>query len=211
MGKKAKRAAQLAKAEHEATAAAAQARHTPVVAALGAVGDLADQPPLFLLSAAALALGLATRRPRLVRTGARMLVAEAVATGLKTIVKRSVDRARPARALDGDGPELGRGRGAGDTAFNSLPSGHTAGAVAVAQAIAHGSPGAATPVRLAAGAVGAIQLPRGKHYLSDVAVGAAIGWLAERIAGAAVAAAERAWARRRTGEVAEAEAEAHPS
>ena len=210
MGKKANKAKVLARVEHEATAVAASARHTPVVAALGAVGEVADQPPLLLISAGTLVLGLAARRPQLVRTGARMLVAELVATGLKTVVKRSVDRARPAQALDGDGPELGSGRGGDDTAFNSLPSGHTAGAVAVAQAIAHGSPGAATPVRVAAGAVAAIQLPHGKHYLSDVAVGAAIGWLAERIAGRAVEAAERAWVRRNASDPV-AEAEAHPS
>jgi membrane-associated phospholipid phosphatase len=211
MSKKAKKAAgRLARAEHEATAAAAKARHRAPVAALGAVGELADQPPLFLMSAATLALGLVTRRPTLVRTGARMLVAEAVATGLKTLIKRSVDRARPAHALEGAGPHVGKGRGATDTAYNSLPSGHTAGAVAVGQAVAHENPAAAVPAKLAAAAVGAIQLPHGKHYLSDVAIGAAIGWLAERVAGLAVHAAERAWVRHAPVDPL-AEAEAHPS
>lgn len=211
MGKSAKTTAKrLAKAEHEATAAVAKARAAKPVALLGAAGELADQPPLFVMSAGTLALGLATRRPQLVRTGARMLVAEAVATGLKTLVKRSVDRARPAHALGGADPEPGRGRGAKDTAFNSFPSGHTAGAVAVGQAVAHESPAAAVPAKLAAAAVGAIQLPHGKHYLSDVAIGAAIGWLAERVAGMAVDAAERAWTRHAPVDPI-AEAEAHPS
>ena len=78
------------------------------------------------------------------------------------------------------------------------------------QAAAREHPAAALPVRLAAGAVGAVQLPRGKHYLSDVAIGAAIGWIAERVAGAAIAAGERAWTRRRAADPL-AEAEAHPS
>ena len=207
---KAKKAAKtLARAEHHVTAGAAKARDAAPVAALGTLGELADQPPLFALSAGTLALGLVLRRPQLVRTGARMLVAEAVATGLKTIVKSSVDRARPARALDDGAPHVGRGKGAKDTAYNSLPSGHTAGAVAVAQAAAHENPAAALPVKLAAGAVGAVQLPHGKHYLSDVAIGAAIGWVAERVAGVAIAAAERAWERRAVDPL--TEAEAHPS
>lgn len=210
MGKKAA-AKKLARAEHDATASVAKARDTAPVAALGKVGDLADQPPLLLLSCATVAFGLLTRRSALVRTGVRMLVAEVVATGLKTVVKRSIDRARPAKALESGDPELGHGRGSGDTAYNSFPSGHTAGAVAVAQAVAHEQSGAALPARLAAVGAGAIQLPRGKHYLSDVAAGAAIGWLAERIAGAAIAGAERAWARRGGERDALVEAEAHPS
>lgn len=210
MGKKAA-AKKLARAEHEATASVAKARDTAPVAVLGKVGDLADQPPLLLLSLGTVAFGLVTRRSALVRTGARMLVAEVVATGLKTVVKRSVDRARPAKALESGNAELGSGRGGDDTAYNSFPSGHTAGAVAVAQAIAHEQSGVALPVRLAAGAAGAIQLPSGKHYFSDVAAGAAIGWIAERIAGAAIAAAERAWIRSRGDQDALIEAEAHPS
>jgi membrane-associated phospholipid phosphatase len=210
-GRKTKQAATaVADAEHRITGKAAEQRDAPVVAALGKAGEIADQPPLFALAAGTLALGLVLRRPQLTRTGARMLVAEAVATGIKTVVKRSVDRTRPAKALRGGGHQVGHGRGARDSDFNSFPSGHTAGAVAVGQAAAHGSPAVALPAKLAAAGIGAVQLPRGKHYLSDVAVGAAIGWVAERIAGAAVDAAERAWTRRRIGDPL-AEAEAHPS
>lgn len=203
----------LALAEHEMTAKAAEARDTAPIAVLGKAAEIADQPPLFVLAIGTLALGMMMRRPELARTGVRMFAAEAVATGLKTIVKRSVDRTRPAAALE-SGPELGHGRGAADTTFNSFPSGHTAGAVAVTQAIAHELPAAALPAHLAAAAVGAVQLPRGKHYLSDVAAGAAIGWLGERIAGVALKAAERGWATWQSGrDEAEPieEAEAHPS
>lgn len=212
-GKRAKKAAsRLAKAEHEATVAVAEARTRKPIAVLGRVGELADQPPLFALALGTLAVGAVTRRRDLVRTGARMLAAEAVATGLKSLLKRSVDRARPAHALDSGGdPKPRKGSGAKRTALNSFPSGHTAGAVAVGQAIAHEQPGGAVPARAAAGLVGAVQLPHGKHYLSDVAVGAAIGWLAERVAGWAVEAVERAWERTPATASPEAEAEAHPS
>jgi len=210
-GKKAKRAAE---AEHKATREAAKLRNNPIVAAVGAASEVADQPPLVALGLGTLALGALLRRPALARSGARMLAAHAIATGVKTLLKRGVDRTRPARALKDGRHRLTKGRGGGDTDFNSFPSGHTAGAVTVAEAVARDNPRAATPARLAAGAIGAMQLPRGAHYLSDVAVGAAIGWLSERIASAALAAGERAFVQMRANRVeaiAEDEAEAHPS
>jgi membrane-associated phospholipid phosphatase len=105
---------------------------------------------------------------------------------------------------------LKKGSGTKDTDRNAFPSGHTAGAVAVAQAVAHEAPGAAGSLRLAAGAAGALQVPRGAHYLTDVIAGAAVGWLAERIAGVAMKRVEGV----RTAVVqrrAEEEAAAHPS
>lgn len=210
MGKKAKK---LAQAEHDASAGLAEHRDHPLVKIPGALSEAADQPPLTVLAAGTLVAGLVLRQRALVRTGVRMLAAHAISTGIKSVVKGSVDRTRPARALKG-GHRIGKGHGSDDTGLNSFPSGHTAGAVAAAQALATGIPGAALPARLLAGAVGAVQLPRGKHYLSDVAAGAAIGWVAERIADAAIGAGERAVERLRTGRrhaAAVAETEAHPS
>lgn len=206
--KKAKRAAD---AEDKATRTAAKLRDNRVVAAMGSASEVADQPPLVALGLGTLALGAVLRQPTLARSGARMLAAHAIATGVKTLLKHGVDRTRPARALADGRHRLAKGRGSGDTDFNSFPSGHTAGAIAVAEAVARDNPRAATPARLAAGAIGAMQLPRGAHYLSDVAVGAAIGWLSERIASAALAAGERAFARMRADRGEAAEAEAHPS
>jgi membrane-associated phospholipid phosphatase len=214
MGKKKKKAKQAADAEHALVGAVAEsARHKPV-ALLGKASEIADQPPLVAISLATIAVGAVLRRRDVARTGTRMLLAHAIATAGKTVLKRSIDRSRPARALAEGKHETGSGKGASDTSFNSFPSGHTAGAVSVAEAIAHTAPGLAAPARGSAAAVAAIQLPRGAHYPSDVAVGAVIGWLAERLAGMLVNAGERAIDRqlaKRADPEGLAEAEAHPS
>jgi undecaprenyl-diphosphatase len=146
----------------------------------GKASELADQPPLIALSIATLAGGLALRHGAVARAGARMLASHLLATGAKTVLKSVIDRTRPARAVR-QGYRLEKGDGAGDPSLNSFPSGHTAGAVAVAEAIAAELPGGALPARLAAAGVGLVQPHRGKHYLSDVAAGAVIGWVSARI------------------------------
>jgi hypothetical protein len=209
-----KHAKRAAHAEHAATKKAAKKHDTPPVRALNTAAEVADQPPLIAVSLATIALGAVLRRPTVLRAGSRMLASHLLATGVKTVFKRSIDRTRPARALADGAHRVGKATGSKDTDLNSFPSGHTAGAVAVAQAVAADLPGAAAPARLAAGAVGAAQLPAGKHYLTDVAAGAAIGWLSEKIASIAVDAADRGLRhvrRRRSDAAAEAEAEAHPS
>lgn len=180
----------------------------PVVKALSPVAKATDEPPLLMLGLATLAAGAVMRRPALARGGARIVASHLVATGLKTVLKSSVDRVRPNVA--GDAPHIGKGHGTHDTDRNAFPSGHTAGAVAVAQAIGQESPAAATPARVAAGAAGALQVARGAHYVTDVAAGAAIGWLSERLARWAIGTVER-YAEARQVARAEAEAEAHPS
>lgn len=214
MGKKKKKAAQAAEAEHAFVGEVAEfARHQPV-AVLGKASEIADQPPLIALSIATIATGAVLRRRDVARAGTRMLLAHALATAGKAALKRSIDRSRPARALADGKAKIGTGRGGSDTEFNSFPSGHTAGAVSVAEAVAHTIPSLATTARGSAAAVAAIQLPRGAHYPTDVVVGAAIGWVAERIAGVIVEAGERAIDRRFTAQTdgdALAEAEAHPS
>ncbi|WP_315761166.1 phosphatase PAP2 family protein [Sphingomonas sp. Y38-1Y] len=164
------------------TRALAHQRHRPEVKAAGKASEVADQPPLIALSAAVLVAGLAARQPAVARTGLRMLAAHALATGIKTAIKRSIDRTRPDHAIEnGYRAEAG---GSARHELSSFPSGHTAGAVAVAEAIAREVPAAATPVRLLALAVALVQLPRCKHFVSDVVVGAAIGWVGERGASA---------------------------
>lgn len=208
MSKK-KQAKKLADKEHDQTGKIAGLRDTPVVKALSPISEAADQPPLLALGAGTLAVGAMLRNPALTRTGARMLASHLVATGLKTVLKAGVDRTRPSVAKE-RGHHVGKGSGSDDTDVNAFPSGHTAGAVAVAQAVAHEAPAAATPVRALAGTVAALQLPRGAHYISDVVAGAAVGWIGERIAGIAARAIEKL-AEDRTVRQAEEEAEAHPS
>ncbi len=171
------------------THALAERRDDPAIEGAGEVSEVADQPPLIVLSLGVLAGGLLLKSPKLARTGARMLAAHLLATGLKTAVKRQVDRTRPDHALS-TGYRMARG--SSDThELSSFPSGHTAGAVAVAQAIAREAPVIGLPARLLATSVAIVQVPRAKHYVSDVLVGVAIGWIGERIASVAIDAIDR--------------------
>ncbi len=183
---KAKKAVRKAvQADETATHAAARHDDGPLVRAAGMASEVADQPPLIALSAATFLVGAVLRRPAVMRSGVRMLASHLIATGTKSVLKNAIDRTRPARALK-TGQRVGKGSGAADSSLNSFPSGHTAGAVAVAQAVATESTAAGLPLQAAAIGVAALQPSRGKHYLSDVIAGAAIGWVAERAARAAL-------------------------
>lgn len=177
-------AAEGANAVEQADVAIAQEagkyRERPVIRALGGLSELADQPPLITICALTLTAGLVTRRPRLALAGARMLSSHLVATGIKAVVKRSVDRTRPHLLVEENRYERGKGRrNEGD--YNSFPSGHTAGAVAVARAVAREYPQAAPAAGVLAATVALVQIPRCAHYLSDITAGAAIGWAAEAL------------------------------
>jgi membrane-associated phospholipid phosphatase len=146
--------------------------------AVGAIGNAADQPPLLLLSAAMLVAGRQTGDRRLRRAGERMLLAHLLATAAKTWGKNNVDRSRPDELMEKGRYRMRRGRSR-DKALQSFPSGHTAGAVAVARAFAREYPEWATPAYLAAGLLGALQLPRLAHFPTDIFAGAAVGIAAE--------------------------------
>ncbi|SOB80060.1 PAP2 superfamily protein [Sphingomonas guangdongensis] len=174
---------------------AAAERQSGPMRVLAAVNELSDQPPLIALSAATLAAGLVLRRPALTRGGARMLASHLLATAIKTAVKRSVDRTRPHSVDDGYDYRLEKG-GSRSHHYSSFPSGHTAGAVAVARAAARTWPAHAPAAAVSATAVGAMQLPIGKHYAGDVIAGALIGYAAEAAVGAIEAAVLPAMTRR---------------
>jgi len=182
-GKAKKAAKAVAKQDVQGTHRATRSHDGPVLRAAGKASELADQPPLIALSTATMVAGALLRHPAVLRAGTRMLASHLIATGIKTVLKNGIDRTRPARAVK-DGHHIGKGNGSGDTSLNSFPSGHTAGAVAVAQAVAHESTVAGLPLQAAAIGVAALQPSRGKHYVSDVVAGAAIGWASERVAGA---------------------------
>lgn len=172
----------IARADRDATHKAARHHDEPAVRVAGTLAEVADQPPLIVLSVATALIGLATGRREMVKGGVRMLAAHALATAAKTAIKRSVDRTRPKKALkDGHRFEPGHSH---DHDLNSFPSGHLAGAVAVSRAAAHAMPGTGGPAGLATGAVAAAQMPAGNHYLSDMVAGAAIGWAAEALVAA---------------------------
>lgn len=206
-----KKMRKVAEREHELSRHVTRLAESAPVRALTPLAQATDEPPLLVLGLSTLAVGAVLRQPVVVRSGARMVASHLVATGLKTLVKAGVDRRRP-NAAQKTGPSLTKGSGTDDKSQNAFPSGHAAGAVAVAQAVAHEAPALGGPARWVAGAAGALQVPRGAHYASDVLAGAAIGWLSERIAGWAIARFDDAVAKRPVARLsAEAEAEAHPS
>ena len=151
----------------------------------GPFREIGDQPPMTAASVTVLACGLAFRDRRMARAGVRMLAALGLATLVKSAVKNNVDRTRPGEVMKNGRYRLARG-GSKDKALRSMPSGHSAGASAVFRAAARDYPSATTPLMGAAGAIAAAQLPTRNHFVSDIAVGIAIGLVSEWIASAAV-------------------------
>ncbi len=135
--------------------------------------EIGDQPPLVAISLGVIVAGLVGGHDRLRRTGFRMLTAHSLSTIAKLAGKDRIDRTRPG-ALNEKSYRLTKG-GSRDGRLRSMPSGHSAGIVAIAGAIAADYPRAFVPVAAASVAVGAAQLPSRNHYLSDVVVGAGIG------------------------------------
>lgn len=183
MGEIKQAAKAVAKADRDVTHKAAEHRDKPVVKATGFLAEIGDQPQLVVTSIGTVVIGLISRRPDVIRGGVRMLAAHAAATFVKSAIKSSIDRTRPETAI-----EHGKARfepGESDAhEQTSFPSGHTAGAVAVARAISRDVDGAGAPAALISSAVAAAQPVNGKHYLSDLVVGAAVGWVAEALVSA---------------------------
>lgn len=152
---------------------------------LGPFREIGDQPPMTAASATILACGLAFRDRRMTRAGVRMLAALGLATLLKGAIKNNIDRTRPGEVIKNGRYRLERGDSK-DGSLRSFPSGHSAGAAAVFRAAARDYPSASTPLMGAAGAIAAAQLPTRNHFVSDIAVGFAIGLVSEWIASAAV-------------------------
>ena len=156
----------------------APARRNPLVKAAGRISELADQPPLISICIATMLIGMVARNRRMTRAGATMLAAELLATQVKTSVKDRVDRTRPEAVDDGRDYKMQPG-GSQESDDSSFPSGHTAGAVTVARAFARVYPEHRLAAYGTAAGVALIQIPRSKHYLSDLAAGAVVGIAAE--------------------------------
>lgn len=112
------------------------------------------------------------RSEKLRRIVFTMIVAGATAGALAQILKSLVDRARP---------ELWLGSAAfGDETSSSFPSGHTAGAFALAASVwLHAESRSARLFALAAAsAVGLARVAAFRHWPSDVVVSAILGWFA---------------------------------
>lgn len=176
MGKRSK----AEKADIAAAEAASPLRRNPAIRALGWASEIADQPQLISLCTATFAAGLILRNRRLANTGARMLASELLATGLKDLIKHRVDRTRPRVLANGGSYRRGKGHHR-DSDLSSFPSGHMAGAVAVSRAFVRDFPRQTPTAYGCAAAIGAIQVPRSKHYPADVAAGAIVGLAAEAV------------------------------
>lgn len=195
--KGARRAGRIERTDVALATAAARHRDKPAIRAARMVVEIADQPPLIALGIATLAVGALLRKPRLLRTGIRMLASEIVATGAKSLIKQHVARTRPNKALK-DGRyahHLDESRERTEGPWSSFPSGHTAGAAAVARAITREYPAAAPYAAAGAAFVGAMQPFIGAHYPSDVAAGAVTGLASEKLVDAAMRAGASARAR----------------
>ena len=171
-------------AEISAVKALAPAFPHPLVRAAGKVGELGDQPPLRLLSLALLGAGLWRRKRRLAEAGARMIVAHQIATVLKSRGKDMVDRTRPEALMNGHGYKMEPGD-SDDHRLRAFPSGHMAGALAVARAAAREFPENRVGFYGLAAIIGALQIPRRAHFPTDVLAGALVGLAAERAVHAA--------------------------
>ncbi|HYG28611.1 MAG TPA: phosphatase PAP2 family protein [Allosphingosinicella sp.] len=200
--------AAAAATEADATAASAMRLYRGLPW-LEPLADLGDQPQLRTLCVAAIAAGLAAGRssgwgPRLARAGLRMLIAHEAATFAKDFVKRRIDRTRP-RSLHRPGqtprPKPGTSTAKEETSF---PSGHSAGAAAVARAFSREFPEHGRAAAGGAGVLALVQVPRCAHYPTDIAAGLAVGLAAE----AAVAAL---WRARPASASEPSEAETEPS
>lgn len=167
----------LEQADVEAAQAAARHRHHPVVKTLGQLSEIADQIPLAIVCGAVIGGGLLSDRRDLMHTGVRMMAAHVLANVVKRRIKNRLRRSRPSEVVEKGRYvfEPGESRGGNETSF---PSGHTAGAVAVARIVATDLPHLALPAAGVAALIGAVQVPRAKHYPLDISAGAALGLLA---------------------------------
>ena len=184
-GKKEKPLAEAAEAVLEADVAVAKAvepyRKALPVRAFGTLSELGDQPQMRTLCAAVIAAGLAGGNVRLARAGAKMLAAHTIATAAKNFVKNRIDRTRPRSRQDRIDAHKLRIGGNHDKEETSFPSGHTAGAVAVARAFVREYPEYAAPAYAAAVAIALAQVPRCAHYPSDIGAGTAVALASEAL------------------------------
>jgi membrane-associated phospholipid phosphatase len=150
---------------------------------------LGDQPELRAVATALMVAGTFADSDRMVRVGARMIIAHEAATAIKDRLKLNIDRTRPRSKSGGSASKPKKGEHKAKE-LSSFPSGHSAGAIAAARAFAREYPDHGTAVTVAAAVIAALQIPRLAHYPSDVVAGLAIGIAAEAATNAAWNAAD---------------------
>lgn len=153
---------------------------SPPVRALDALSKLGDQPELRTIAIGMIFAGTMTESDRLVRAGARMILAHEAATIAKDLAKTKIDRTRPRSAGDRTEkkPKKGNHTAKEKTSF---PSGHSAGAIAAARAFSREFPEYGAAALATAGVIAVAQIPRCAHYPTDVAAGLIIGLALESV------------------------------
>src|SRR3954452_20555225 len=162
---------------------------SPPVRVLDFFSKLGDQPELRLIAGGLMVAGTFAANDRLVRAGARMIIAHEAATLAKDRLKTEIDRTRP-RSASGrkeKKPKKGKHTAKERTSF---PSGHSAGAIAAARAFSREFPEHGAAAMGAASVIAASQIPRCAHYPTDVAAGVLLGLTTEAITAAAWNAAD---------------------
>ena len=174
----ARSASPIERADAHAATYAAQARNHPLIKIAGPLSEAADQPPLIVASSVTFVAGLVLGQPKLARAGARMLASHLLATWIKGLIKDRVDRTRPHLLVDEEEYRMEPGTSE-KSEERSFPSGHTAGILAVTRALSREYPQTGLAGAAVTLAIAGVQVPRGKHYPSDLAAGAVVGWAAE--------------------------------
>ena len=167
----------LERADVAVAKAVAPVSDTPLVKVLGALSEASDQPQMRILCAGMIVAGWVRGDRRLAGAGIRMLAAHSLATGIKTLIKHRIDRTRPTLLVEEGRYDMAPGN-SDEHDESSFPSGHTAGAVAAAMAYARVYPEHRGGAYAIAAAASLMQVPRCKHYPSDIGAGAIIGAVA---------------------------------
>lgn len=152
----------------------------PAVEKITNVGKIADEPPLLVVSGALLAIGIFSKNPKLTRSAGSMILAHGLAIAIKNLGKNNIDRTRPSSTKNGKRYRMEPGSSTSKD-LRSFPSGHSAGAMALARAFARHFPRYRNAAYATAGVLGAMQVARRAHFPSDVAAGLLVGAVAEDI------------------------------
>jgi membrane-associated phospholipid phosphatase len=151
----------------------------PWLAQLSDIGDrLGKGESLVILSLVLLAVGYGMKHPQWKDAGWQSLVAHGLAALSTNILKHAIGRPRP-KFMHAGHLEFSPAAGSG---WDSFPSGHAAAAFAVATALATKFPKVGWPILATAVAIAASRVIRGSHYLTDIAGGAALGYVMGMIA-----------------------------
>lgn len=138
------------------------------------IGDrLGKGESLVILSLVLLAVGYGLKHPQWKDAGRQSLIAHGLAGLSANILKHAIGRSRP-KFMHAGNLELSPAGGSG---WDSFPSGHAAASIAVATVLAAKFPRARWPILVAAVAIAASRILRGSHFLTDVAGGAALGYV----------------------------------